>query len=314
MPWLEFSVEAPKEIAEAIEDFLLEQGAQAVTIQDQFDDAIFEPELGTTPLWPSNTVTGLFDRPINGEALFLNLHKILGEQSPTTFKLEVLEDRDWEREWLKHYKSMCFGNHLQDRRLWIVPSENLFEASSGKNQLPDEIKQTDIVLAMDPGLAFGTGTHETTALCLEWLASNNLQHKTLVDYGCGSGILAIAAHLLGAKRVLGCDLDPQAITASKENAQRNNITQNFEIFDVENFKKQTAHNFKADIVIANILAGPLEKLCLELATLLNSGGIIVLSGILAEQAKSLEAVYQTYFKDITITTKNDWIRLVATKR
>lgn len=310
MPWLEFSLEAPKEIAPIIEDFLLEHGAQAVTIQDLFDDAIFEPELGSTPLWPSNTVTGLFDTDINGELLFTQLQKRLGKQTPSNFKLQALEDRDWEREWLKHYKSMCFGEHSSGKRLWIVPSENLLEC----DDLPSEIKKEDIILKMDPGLAFGTGTHETTALCLEWLASNDLENKTLIDYGCGSGILAIAARLLGAKRVLGCDLDPQAILASEENARRNQILSEFEIYNVENFRHKTSTGFKADIVIANILAGPLEKLCAELATLLNSGGIIVLSGILAEQANSLESVYQEYFKDIKITAKNDWIRLVATKR
>jgi len=312
--WLEFSVEASKDFAEIIEDILLEQGAQAVTLQDRYDDAIFEPELGTTPLWPSNTITGLFDTHISGEALFLMLQSLLGSNAPKTFQLQALEDREWEREWLKHYKSMCFG-----KRLWVVPSENLLETD-----LPPDIKKEHCVLKMDPGLAFGTGTHETTALCLEWLANNDIQSKTVVDYGCGSGILAIAAHLLGAKQVIGCDLDPQAILASEENARRNNIQGGFEIYDMEGFrircKEQTSSlpvksmGFKADIVIANILAGPLEKLCSELANLLDRNGIIVLSGILKEQAKSLELVYQEFFQDIKIETKNDWIRLVATKR
>jgi ribosomal protein L11 methyltransferase len=309
MAWLEFSIEASGDSAEAIEDFLLEQGAQAVTIQDLSNQAIFEPAIGTTPLWALNKVTGLFDskafgNDLDAQPLFLNIQNTFKNQAPKSFQLQALEDRDWEREWLKHFQSMCFGE-----RLWIVPSEELLQ----QNELPTQIKDHHIVLKMDPGLAFGTGTHETTALCLEWLAQSNLSNKIVVDYGCGSGVLGIAAHLLGAKQVLGCDLDPQAIMASEQNALRNNIQSKFDMYTVEEFRQKTTENFKADLVIANILAGPLEKLCPELAKLLDSGGIIALSGILKEQADSLVKVYHEYFKEITIETRNDWVRLVGTK-
>jgi len=310
MPWLEFSVEATQSDAEAFEDFLLEQGAHAVTIRDLKDQAIFEPAIGSTPLWQLNLIIGLFDTNLNDQRLFQSLQEQFGKQAPESYRLESLEDRDWQREWLKHYKSMCFGD-----RLWIVPSDNLLDTDT----LPKEIAPEHVVLKMDPGLAFGTGTHETTSLCLDWLAQSTLQNKTLIDYGCGSGILGIAGHLLGAKQVFGCDLDPQAIIASHENARRNDIQQNYLMESVEGFnttiEQHIKHNHQAaDVVIANILAGPLEELCPVLANLLGSGGIIVLSGILKEQAEPLSRTYSQFFDALEIKEKNDWIRIVGVKR
>ncbi len=304
MVWLEFSIEASAELAPVLEDFLLEQGAQAVTLQDLTNQAIFEPELGTTPLWTLNKVTGLFDDELDAQYLFSEMKKSFGKDAPQNFLLQALEDRDWQREWLKYYQAMCFG-----KRLWIIPSEELL----AKNQNPVEIKSGQIVLAMDPGLAFGTGTHETTALCLEWLAEHDLTGKKLVDFGCGSGILGIAASLLGCASVWATDIDPQAILASKENAQRNHVYSKMHIVDIETFEKQK-HQQTFDIVVANILAGPLQKLSSELANLLASGGIIVLSGILVKQAEELARCYQPCFDNIELTYKNDWTRLVARKK
>ncbi len=305
MAWLEFSIQARISEAEALEDFLIEQGAQAVTIKDLSDVPIFEPDPGTTPLWDLNQITGLFDDSVDGEQLLSKIQLRFAEKAPKDFKLEVLEDRDWEREWLKYYESMCFGS-----KLWVVPSENLL----GSPSLPNDISPEHVVLRLDPGLAFGTGTHETTSLCLQWLAQNDLKNKQVIDYGCGSGILGLAAHLLGAKEVIGCDLDPQAVIASHENARRNGIDTHFEMYDVPSFREIVQNRPKADLVLANILAGPLEKLCPELANLLDSGGIIVLSGVLKTQADTIKTAYQHYFTNIDIESKNDWIRLVATKQ
>jgi len=303
MAWLEFSVEASAELAPELEDFLLEHGAQAVTLQDLTNQAIFEPELGTTPLWKLNKVTGLFDDELDANYLFSTIQKHFKHSTPESFLLVPLEDRDWQREWLKYYQAMCFGN-----RLWVIPSEELLAS----DQNPVEVKSGQIVLTMDPGLAFGTGTHETTALCLEWLAQQDLTGKKLVDYGCGSGILGIAAKLLGSQNVWATDIDPQALIASQENARRNGINNELHIVDIETFQKQQAQTF--DIVVANILAGPLQKLSSELANLLVSGGIIVLSGILVKQAEELVQCYQQYFDHIELTYKNDWTRLVGYKK
>lgn len=306
MAWLEFSLNANKDLAEALEDFLLELGAQAVTIQDLHDQAIYEPEIGTTPLWNQNRLTALFDEHLDAETLFAHIQSHFAQQAPENYSLQALEDRDWEREWLKHYQNMCFGE-----KLWVIPS--IYEHDP--NPLQGSVKAGDTCLYMDPGLAFGTGTHETTALCLEWLATADLKNKSLIDYGCGSGILAIAARLLGANPVFACDLDPQAVTATKENARRNQLESQLFIDNVDDFRKrQKASNLRTDILIANILAGPLETLAPEFAQLLGRGGIIVLSGILKEQVDALLCCYEQYFDNIDISYKNEWSRLVAIKK
>lgn len=304
MAWLEFSIEASAELASELEDFLLEQGAQAVTLQDLSNQAIFEPEIGSTPLWKLNKVTGLFDDALNADYLFSAIKKQFGSEAPARFVLQALEDRDWQREWLKYYQAMCFAE-----RLWVIPSEELLT----KDQNPVEIAANQIVLSMDPGLAFGTGTHETTALCLEWLAEHDLTGKKLVDFGCGSGILGIAASLLGSTEVWATDIDPQALLATQENARRNNALANMTILDIETFNLQKQQQ-TFDIVVANILAEPLQKLSSELANLLSSGGIIVLSGILVKQAEAVASCYQQYFDNVELSYKNDWTRLTAYKK
>ncbi len=305
MSWIEFSVHCSAGQAEPFEDFLLTQGALAVTFQDLKDDAIFEPALGTTPLWQHTKLTALFDTQVNPEALFARFQAQF-KDAPKNFHAQALEDRDWEREWLKHYRSMCFGE-----RLWVIP--NLPEYTQ---TLPPEIKADHQVLLMDPGLAFGTGTHETTALCLEWLAQHSLQEKYVIDYGCGSGILAVAAKLLGAANVAGCDLDPQALLASRENAARNSVNEHCLFESVSEFRTrfQNTPAVKADIVLANILAGTLEILCEELANLLDADGMIVLSGILDTQAEHLIEVYQKYFHAFEQVNKNNWVRISARKK
>jgi ribosomal protein L11 methyltransferase len=306
MPWLEFSVEVDLACVEAVEDFFLEQGAQAVTIRDLKDEAIFEPAIGSAPRWQLNKVTALLDADSKTETLFEELKARFQNQAPETYKVEALEDRDWEREWLKHYQSMCFADTL-----WIMPS--LYEQD--ETILKEEVQSHHVVLKMDPGLAFGTGTHETTHLCLDWLASNKPTGKRVIDYGCGSGILGIAAKLLSADTVYACDIDPQALQASKDNAARNQVKSGFIVEGVNEFNKRVkALPKKADILLANILAGPLQKLCPELAKLLDSGATIILSGILYTQHEAILSCYEAFFKDFEVTRKNDWVRIVATRK
>lgn len=306
MSWLEFSVRVAIEHAEAIEDFLLEHSALAVTIEDQLNEDIFEPDIGTTPRWQLNKLTALFETSLDADHLFSRLQQQFPECDLSDFQLEALEDREWEREWLRYYESMCFAN-----RLWVIPSLSQEE----QQKLSTDIKAHHVVLNMDPGLAFGTGTHETTWLCLDWLASHKIQGKTLIDYGCGSGILGIAAALLGANKVNACDIDPQAILATRENARRNNIESNINIELVSDLQSRLAKSpDKADILIANILAGPLQKLCPELANLVDSGAIIVLSGILHDQKDDILGCYQSFFTDFQVTQKNDWLRIVAIRK
>ena len=312
MSWIEFIVHVPKEQAGDMEDYLLAQGALAITLQDLEDQPIYEPDIGTTPLWEQNRITALFEADFNTEKLYQAIQNQYGEAAPSHFISQALEDRDWEREWLKHYQHMQFGENL-----WVIPSafEEDDTRESDKHKLPKEIPQNAVKLFMDPGLAFGTGTHETTALCLEWLSDAKLQSKNLIDYGCGSGILAIAAKLLGAEKVKACDLDPQAVLASIENARRNRVQESIEIFDIPSFNQSIEQDdFKADILVANILAGPLEKLCDEFASLTKSGGMIVLSGILQEQLEALTYTYQRHFEDFEIANKNDWCRISAKKK
>ena len=208
-------------------------------------------------------------------------------------RFEPLEDQVWERAWIEHFQPMAFG-----KRLWIYPSWA---------EVPDD---GSVVLRLDPGLAFGTGTHPTTALCLEWLDAQNMQGKTVIDYGCGSGILAIAALLLGAQSAIGYDNDPQALTATKDNAEQNHCAEKLQMKLVET-KGETIRE-QADVVLANILAGPLRELAPLIAPLVKPGGDLVLSGILAEQAEEVMAAYRTLgFGFETPAIREEWVRLVA---
>ncbi|HEY7771882.1 MAG TPA: 50S ribosomal protein L11 methyltransferase, partial [Marinagarivorans sp.] len=228
MPWLEIHINTNREDAPHIEDQLMDVGALSVTLQDNADQPIFEPALGETPLWSATRVTGLFDADINTSSIDAQL------QLPvqTSFKWHIVEDKDWEREWMQHYHPIQCGDNFWICPSWIAPPH------------PDAVN-----LLLDPGLAFGTGTHPTTFLCLQWLATQSLNEQEVIDYGCGSGILGIGALLLGARRVLGVDIDPQALLATQDNAQRNHITA--ERFPVVFPDKCPAT--PVDLVVANIL-------------------------------------------------------------
>ncbi|MEH6624997.1 MAG: 50S ribosomal protein L11 methyltransferase [Motiliproteus sp.] len=297
MPWLQMKLDIEPSQAEAYEDLLLSLGCCAVTLEDGADQPLFEPDLGTTPLWDKTRITGLFDAEADLKAIQHGLqlgHQALASEEPfPACKTEILEDKDWEREWMDNFHPMQFG-----KRLWVCPSWK---------EVPDP---TAANLMLDPGLAFGTGTHPTTALCLEWLDQQDCQDKLVIDYGCGSGILGIAALLLGGKRLVATDIDPQALQASGENAKRNNIDPQ----QLELYYPNQMPELEADILVANILAGPLVELAPTLAKLIKSGGLIALSGVLESQAQNLIAAYSPWFDLQVPDQREEWIRLTGVKR
>ena len=298
MPFLQLTVDIGKTDPELIEDALFVAGATSVTLQDSADDPILEPAPGATPLWPTVTVKALFDGDANEDVVAAKLEALVGVLPMHRF--ERVEDRVWEREWLKDFKPMQFG-----KRLWVCPGGML----PPSDLLPAASSQWPVaLLQLDPGLAFGTGTHPTTALCLEWLDGADVVGKAIVDYGCGSGILAIAALKLGAASAIGVDIDEQALIASKDNAERNGVNERLTLPSI------TASLPQVDIVLANILAGPLDELAPKLASLVRPHGKVVLSGLLKEQAAGLAKRYQAWFDMDEPVYRDDWARLVGKKR
>lgn len=292
MPWLQVRLAITPEQAETYEDALLEVGAVSVTFMDAEDQPIFEPDLGTTPLWSNTHLLALFEADTDEAALIAHLQLLCGGTLPE-HHLERIEDQDWERSWMDNFQPMRFG-----QRLWIVPSWHAAPQ-------PDAVN-----LLLDPGLAFGTGTHPTTALCLEWLDGQNLDNCSVLDFGCGSGILAIAALLLGAPQAAGTDIDPQALEASRDNASRNSIDPaRFPVYLPADLPQQPA-----DVVVANILAGPLVSLAPQITALVKSGGRLALSGILAEQAEEVRAAYASAFDLEPTAVKDGWVRISGVKR
>lgn len=294
MPWLQIRVHTTPDHVPAFEDVLLDCGALVVTFEDVHDDPVYEPDLNTTPLWKHTRVTGLFEADADLEHIRPVVeHKAeqLG-QTNIDLKIEILEDKDWIREWMDSYHPIQFG-----KRLWVCPSWR---------EVPDE---NGVNLILDPGLAFGTGTHPTTALCLEWLDSIDCQDKSIIDYGCGSGILGIAGLLLGANNMVGIDIDPQAVEATQANAERNSITPDRYEVKLPPYEG----DLQADVVVANILAGPLAELSGTISKLVKQGGMLALSGILESQAHSVVEAYKPWFKIESIVEKEEWVRIVAKK-
>lgn len=291
MPWLQLRVDTNREQAERIEDALLFAGAVSVTLQDNADQPILEPGLGETPLWDSTRVTGLFDAAVDTAVTEAKAASFLCEPLPNA-RWEQLEDKDWEREWMSHYKPIqCADN------LWICPSWC-------KPPQPEAVN-----LLLDPGLAFGTGTHPTTFLCLQWLAAQPLAGRSAIDFGCGSGILGIAALMLGAERAMGTDIDPQALLASRDNAERNGIDPGrFPVYLPDQLPRQPA-----DIMLANILAGPLVELAPQLVELTRPGGRLCLSGVLATQAEAVKSAYRQWVDFDEDGQREEWVRLNGTR-
>lgn len=274
-----------------IEAILTRSGALSITTTDAEDQPILEPLPGETPLWQSLILTALFPHNKNKQKIADRLGLYFGAERLKTLKWEILQDEDWERAWLTDYQPLEFA-----KTLWVGPYSFV---------PPHDVKTH---LFLDPGLAFGTGTHPTTYLCLEWLAGQNLHEKTLLDFGCGSGILALAALKLGAQRAIGTDIDPQALAASRDNGVRNHI----DPWELKLYLPDALPaGLKTDIVMANILANPLIQLSSVLLSYLNPNGALVLSGILAEQAESVKEAYSTQIIWLESATKEGWVRLVG---
>ncbi|OLU25693.1 50S ribosomal protein L11 methyltransferase [Pseudomonas sp. PA27(2017)] len=292
MPWLQLRLAITPEQAPTYEDALLDVGAVSVTFMDAEDQPIFEPDLGTTPLWSHTHLLALFEADTDADALVAHL-QLLTDGALPEHQIERIEDQDWERSWMDGFAPMRFG-----QRLWIVPSWH-------------EAPQPDAVnLLLDPGLAFGTGTHPTTSLCLQWLDAQPLEGCSVLDFGCGSGILAIAALLLGAPRAVGTDIDPQALEASRDNAQRNGIAdERFPVYLPADLPQEPA-----DVVVANILAGPLVSLAPQITSLVKPGGRLALSGILAEQADEVRAAYAADFDLDPTAVQDGWVRISGVRR
>ena len=287
MSWLQFEMTLGNLDAGRVEAALLSAGAHSVTFEDAGNTPIYEPDVSQPPSWSDTRVTALFPADTDTSAVRAVLFAALKLPHLPPHRITPLAERNWVREWLKEFKPTRFG-----KRLWICPTA----------YAPPDPGAVNILL--DPGLAFGTGTHATTALCLEWLDSTDLAGKTVIDYGCGSGILAIAAARLGARRVWAADNDPQALAATRENARRNQTTPPMEISPPE-----ALATVQADVLLANILAGPLMQLAPRFAGLVKPGGVLVLSGILVAQRKEIQSAYAPWFRFSGGVQREEWLRM-----
>ncbi len=292
MTWQQLTCHTTPAHQAAISELLENSGAASVTLQDAADQPLLEPLPGETPLWDQLIITGLYPIADDLTPLLLMLELQKADGAISNIRLEPLEDRPWVREWMDNFHPMQFG-----QRLWIYPSWTT---------VPDD---ASIKILLDPGLAFGTGNHPTTALCLEWLDGEDLTGKTVLDYGCGSGILAIAAAKLGAKRIMATDIDPQALLATQDNAARNAIPAD----TITTQLPETLPTEQYDVVIANILAGPLVTLSPTLLNCLKPGGRLALSGILQTQTAMIETAYANQLSTHAISTREEWIRLSGSK-
>lgn len=292
-PWLQLTLEAIDHGPEQLEDALLLAGALAVTLEDAGDQPVLEPAPGDMPLWAHTRVTGLFDARIDIEVVKGQLRRLLHAPILPECRLTALEERDWVRAWMDDFHPMRFG-----QRLWICPTHCNPPDPAGIN------------VRLDPGLAFGTGTHPTTALCLEWLDGADLVDKTVLDYGCGSGILAIAAAKLGAKRVWAVDIDAQALLASDANADENGVEDRIGLAH----PAELPALLSADVLLANILAGVLVQLAPEFGRRVKSGGRLVLSGILEQHADAVQAAFGRDFGFAPLRRREDWVLLDGTRR
>lgn len=292
MSWVQLKLQIKSPLAEKLEAMLSELGAAAVTMTDAADQPLFEPPVGTTPLWDNTIVTGLFPAETDAAALIEQLKPMLGDTPLPEWKVEILEDQDWTRAWMDSFKPMRFG-----KRLWICPSTY------------EPPKPEDINILLDPGLAFGTGTHPTTAMCLTWLDEYPPLDQTVIDYGCGSGILALAAGKLGAKVIHAVDNDPQALTATRSNSEQNGLSDKILTYLPEQFRP-----IQAELLLANILAGPLHQLASHFAELVIPEGQLVLSGLLDNQAEAIIQSYAPWFDMVIYQQQEEWVCLHGQRR
>jgi len=298
MSWLELSLTVHAEQQQRVEVALEDLGALSITLQDADADtpderAIFEPGVGETPLWNALVLHALFDAQVDRAGLIHGLAELVPELGPEQFTFRQIAEQDWTRVWMDQFQPMQFG-----RRLWIYP---------WNIEPPADLAEA-VIVRLDPGLAFGTGTHPTTALCLEWLDAADLTGKSVVDFGCGSGVLAIAALKLGAARVIGIDNDEQALVASRMNAERNGVSQRMELH-----LPDATPPLQVDVLLANILAGPLHELAEKFCTCLLPGGDLVLSGILHGQETELLSHYARWFNNLRADQREEWMRISASR-
>jgi ribosomal protein L11 methyltransferase len=284
MAWIQLTIETPRDGADRLVETLESAGALSVTLADAADEPQLEPAPGETPLWNQVRISALLDTDPETTARVARLARQLGDRDRGAPRIERIEDQVWERVWLDTFKPTRFG-----RRLWICPH----------GQTPDD--RDGVVVALDPGLAFGTGHHPTTALCLEWLDGMDLQGQTILDFGCGSGILAIAALRLGAARAVAVDHDPQAIEATRANALANRVEDR-----LVSVLPERADPVQADVVVANILAGPLVTLAPRLIGALRPGGALALSGVLADQVETVRRAYAPEIALAPTRLREDW--------
>ena len=292
MIWKQISFEVKKSETDLVSEVLMGLGSVSITYSDALDDAIYEPPVGQTPLWDNVKVNALFSSEVNQKSIETSISDICNIVVIDTVKLK---DRVWEEECQKDFPSMRFG-----KRLWVCPS---WDAES-------ILSNDSIVIHMDPGLAFGTGTHQTTSLCLEYLDSNPPKNLRVIDFGCGTGILAIAAAKFGAKSVIAIDNDPQAVLSSKENVAKNkceNTIKTIHLIDQEN-------DNKCDLLIANILANPLVELEPLFSDLVHTNGMLLLSGILKEQVDRVVKCYSINFSNIEVANKGEWFRISGKRK
>ena len=296
MQWRQFVMDLDSLDPAIVEEAFARLGACSVTLSDAGDDPVLEPGPGETPLWSNTRVTGLFSGEAGLDAFRGALAAELGIEQLPTHHIEELADRAWEREWLKDFGAMKFG-----KRLWICPTGQAVEADDA------------VIVHLDPGLAFGTGTHPTTAMCLDWLDGIDLSGKSLLDYGCGSGVLAIAALKLGCDSATGMDIDPQAVIATRQNATANDVGEGL-------FVTGSPEGLEGpfDVVVANILAGPLVQFADSITSLLARGGMLALSGVLCEQAGEVMAAYKAWIEfdepEFREQDGQTWSRLTGWKR
>lgn len=295
MSWLEIHIKTTNDHAHALGDELAFIGAQAVTFHDAGDQPIYEPDPNAMALWPETVIVGLFNYTTNMQPIIGFLEQQQAHGLIHQFHIEHVADRDWERICLEHFKPIQCG-----KRLWICPSWHT----------PPDSAAVNVIL--DPGLAFGTGTHPTTFMCLEWLDTHITGQEQVIDYGCGSGILGIAAIKLGAQHVLAIDNDPQALQATTQNSQRNHIEKHALSTHFPNEIKQL--DVKCDILIANILMQPLIELAAHFATLSQSQSKILLSGILVEQVDLIREAYQPWFNLTETKARGEWALLAGTHK
>ncbi len=298
--WPEVRVSTTVEHAERVEEWLFAAGALSITFRDDKDEAILEPAPGEVRLWESLNLVGMFAQGVNEDDVHaaLLLAAAASDYQAPLYSLSQLQDTAWERTWMDTFKPMQFGE-----RLWVCPSHM---------DAPDP---NAVNIRLDPGLAFGSGTHATTAQCLQYLGNAtpalcSVEGLSVIDFGCGSGILAVAAALLGAADVRAVDIDPQALEATRRNADANGVDNCV----VTGLPALLSDGPNCDLMLANILCEPLLQLAPTFSSLIRPGGVLVMSGVLVEQIESIRLGYNEWFNFDQIESQDDWALLIASKR